>query len=104
MRTSGGALTHRSVRSLSRGLALIQDLNMMGPSTVQRLAQRTRLNRTTCYRLLQTLQKDGFVAVSEENALFAPTPKSSTLSEGVSEPELAAQAAYLQCLTRARRV
>ena len=49
---------HRSVRSLSRGLALIRDLNVTGPSSAQQLAARTGLNRTTCYRLLQTLQQN----------------------------------------------
>ena len=41
---------HRNVRALSRGLALIGELNASGPSNVVQLAKKTGLNRTTCYR------------------------------------------------------
>jgi IclR family mhp operon transcriptional activator len=84
---------HRSVRALSRGLALVGELNARGPSSAQQLAQRTGLNRTTCYRLLQTLQEDGFVAFDETNALFGLTPRVRMLSEGVSSRDLSSQAA-----------
>ena len=56
-------MSHRPVQSLSRGLALIRELNVTGPSSVQQLATRTGLNRTTCYRLLETLRQDGAAAV-----------------------------------------
>jgi IclR family mhp operon transcriptional activator len=86
-------MNHRTVRSLSRGLALIRELNMTGPSSVQQLSSGTGLNRTTCYRLLQTLQQNGFVAFDRENALFALTTKVRMLSEGVSTRDLSSQAA-----------
>jgi len=86
-------MSHRPVRSLSRGLALIRELNVMGPSSVQKLAGRTALSRTTCYRLLQTLQRDGFVIFEEGNALFALTAQVRMLSEGVSTRDLSSQAA-----------
>lgn len=84
---------HRSVRSLSRGLTLIRQLNVMGPSSAQQLAMSTGLNRTTCYRLLQTLQDDGFVSFDAKSALFSLTPQVRTLSEGVSLRDLSSQAA-----------
>ena len=84
---------HRSVRSLSRGLALIRELNVSGPSGAQQLARRTGLNRTTCYRLLQTLQEDGFVLFDEQSALFGLTARVRMLSEGVSAQDLSSQAA-----------
>lgn len=86
-------MNHRSVRALSRGLALIRELNVTGPSSVQQLAGRTGLNRTTCYRLLQTLQQDGFVAADEESAVFGLTAQVRMLSEGVSTRDLSSQAA-----------
>jgi IclR family mhp operon transcriptional activator len=86
-------MTHRSVRSLSRGLALVRELNVSGPSSVQQLAGRTGLNRTTCYRLLQTLQHDGFVTFDAASALFGLTAQVRTLSEGVSTHDLSSQAA-----------
>jgi IclR family mhp operon transcriptional activator len=86
-------MPHRPVRSLSRGLTLIRELNMDGPSSVQQLAERTKLNRTTCYRLLQSLQQDGFVTYDEESAYFALTAQVRMLSEGVSTRDLSSQAA-----------
>jgi IclR family mhp operon transcriptional activator len=86
-------MSHRPVRSLSRGLALIRELNITGPSSVQALARGTGLNRTTCYRILRTLQQDGFVRFDEENALFGLTAAVRTLSEGVSTRDLSSQAA-----------
>jgi IclR family mhp operon transcriptional activator len=84
---------HRNVRALSRGLALIGELNASGPSNVVQLAKRTGLNRTTCYRLLDTLREDGFVTFDETNALFGLTPQVRKLSEGVSSRDLSSQAA-----------
>src|ERR1700722_6027614 len=88
----GGAM-HRTVRALSRGLVLIGELNASGPSNVVQLAKRTGLNRTTCYRLLDTLREDGYVTFDETNAVFGLTPKVRTLSEGVSSRDLSSQAA-----------
>jgi IclR family mhp operon transcriptional activator len=65
----------------------------MGPSSAQQLARSTQLNRTTCYRLLQTLQQDGFVLFDEKSALFGLTGKVRMLSEGVSTSDLSSHAA-----------
>jgi len=95
---------HRSVRALSRGLALVGELNAHGPSTVQQLARRTGLNRTTCYRLLQTLEDDGYVAFDATNALFGLTPRVRMLSEGVSSRDLSSQAALPPMMTLLKQV
>lgn len=84
---------HRSVRALSRGLALIGELNTNGPSSAQQLARKSGINRTTCYRLLQTLQQDGYVTFDEESALFGLTPQVRRLSEGLSMQDLSSQVA-----------
>jgi len=92
-------MTHRSVRSLSRGLALIRELNVSGPLSVLQLAQRSGLHRTTCYRLLQTLQADGFVTFDRASASFGLTAQVRTLSEGVSTRDLSSQAALPPMVT-----
>ena len=84
---------HRSVRALSRGLALISELNTSGPSSARQLARGSRINRTTCYRLLQTLQQEGYVTFDEASALFSLTPQVRRLSEGLSTQDLSRQAA-----------
>jgi IclR family mhp operon transcriptional activator len=95
---------HRPVRALARGLALITELNDSGPSSAQQLARTSRLNRTTCYRLLETLRQAGFVTVDEGNALFALTPQVRRLSEGVSTRDLARQAALPPMFTLLKQV
>ena len=92
-------MTHRSVRSLSRGLALIRELNVSGPLSVLQLAQLSGLHRTTCYRLLQTLQADGFVTFDRASASFGLTAQVRTLSEGVSTRDLSSQAALPPMVT-----
>lgn len=86
-------MIHRPVRALSRGLALIGELNASGPSSAQQLARASRINRTTCYRLLQTLQQEGYVTFDEASALFSLTPQVRRLSEGLSTQDLSRQAA-----------
>jgi len=81
------------LRALARGLALIAELNVSGPSSAHQLARKSGLNRTTCYRLLQTLQQEGFVTFDEDNALFGLTPQVRRLSEGMSTRDLSSQAA-----------
>ena len=71
---------HRTVRALSRGLTLIAELSASGPSNALQLARRTGLNRTTCYRLLDTLRQDGFVTFDETNGLFGLMPRVRTLA------------------------
>ncbi len=52
---------HKPVRALSRGLLLLQIMNREGPISVQDLALKSGVNRTTVYRLLETLEENGFV-------------------------------------------
>jgi IclR family mhp operon transcriptional activator len=84
---------HRKVRALSRGLALIGELNASGPASVVQLAKRTDLNRTTCYRLLETLRADGYLTFDKTTALFSLTAQVRRLSEGVSSRDLSSEAA-----------
>jgi IclR family transcriptional regulator, mhp operon transcriptional activator len=86
-------MIHRPVRALSRGLALIGELSANGPSSAPQLAARLGLNRTTCYRLLETLRRDGLVVFDSESARFGLTPRIRMLSEGVSARDLSSQAA-----------
>lgn len=84
---------HRPVRALARGLALIGALSSGGPASALELADRTGLNRTTCYRLLETLQREGFVVFDPIRGTFGLTPQIRSLSQGLSMRDLASQAA-----------
>jgi IclR family transcriptional regulator, mhp operon transcriptional activator len=64
-----------------------------GPSSADELARRTGLHRTTVYRLLDTLQGDGFVKRDEESGRYAPTAQVRQLSDGLTVRDAASQAA-----------
>lgn len=81
------------VRALSRGLAILAELNAGGPTPVRELAQRTGLNRTTTYRLLETLRTEGFVSFNETSGLFSATPQVRRLSDGLTIRDESSQAA-----------
>ena len=81
------------VRALSRGLAVLSELNAVGPSSVQDLARRTGLDRATTYRLLDTLAADGFVSYDRKSGRFSPTPHVRQLSDGVNVRDASSQAA-----------
>ncbi len=62
--------THKEVRSLTRGLSILVMLNRFGSSTPTEIATRTKLNRTTVYRLLDTLIRLGFVSRNMSDERF----------------------------------
>jgi IclR family transcriptional regulator, mhp operon transcriptional activator len=73
------------VRSLERGLALLVAMNKRKLPSVVELARDTRLPRPTIYRLLETLNRAGFVARSSPADRFCLTPKVRSLSDGFLE-------------------
>lgn len=84
---------HPPVRALSRGLALLSELNFGGPTSVLDLAKRTGVNRTTAYRLLSTLRDEGLVTVDEPTGFVSPTPLVRRLSDGLTARDAMSQAA-----------
>lgn len=77
--------THKEVRSLTRGLSILVMLNRFGSSTPTEIASRTKLNRTTVYRLLDTLMRLGFVSRNMSDERFELMPAVRRLSEGFTD-------------------
>lgn len=73
------------VRALSRGLALLTELNRVGHARVSALAKATGIDRTTTYRLLATLERHGLVDQRGEDDMFGLTARVRTLSDGYHE-------------------
>lgn len=74
---------YKMVRGLSRGLALLNALNRVdGGASVGRLAELTKLHRTTVQRLLETLQAEGYVRRSESDGRYCLDLRVRELSEG----------------------
>ena len=80
---------YKDVRSLARGLALLQALNRASGalSTTTELAQACGMHRTTVKRLLETLRNEGFVRRGEKDGQYALTFAVRGLSEGFVEDD-----------------
>ncbi|MEX8193886.1 DNA-binding transcriptional regulator [Comamonas guangdongensis] len=75
---------YKEVRSLSRGLALLQALNRApgGIATTTALAEVCGVHRTTVKRILETLRAEGFVRRGEKEGQYYLTFVVRSLSEG----------------------
>ena len=86
---------YKDVRSLSRGLAILQALNRApgGIATTTALAEATGVHRTTVKRILETLRADGFVRRGEKDGQYYLTFAVRSLSEGFVDDDWVEQVA-----------
>jgi IclR family mhp operon transcriptional activator len=73
------------VRALSRGIALLMELNRVGSARASALAKATGIDRTTAYRLLATLEKLDLVTRRSEDDAFVLAPGARNLSNGYND-------------------
>jgi DNA-binding IclR family transcriptional regulator len=60
-----------AVKSLSRGLAILKLFDLEHPRwTLSDIVRASGQHKATCYRLLRTLEQDGFVATDPETAQY----------------------------------
>lgn len=85
--------TYKECRALTRGLEVLQSMNVYQSATPSLLAAETGIHRTTVHRLLETLRKSGFVEKSPEDDAYRLTIKSRTLSEGYTDDMIVARVA-----------
>ncbi|SJN11202.1 Glycerol operon regulatory protein [Leucobacter sp. 7(1)] len=72
-------------KTADKALLVLADLARNGPATLQRLAERTRLNRTVAHRIVGALTARGFVTRTEQ--IYAVAARVRRLSDAVF-PEL----------------
>jgi len=77
----------KPIRSFSRGLAVLAALNRHGGATALTLSRETRVPRATVYRLLQTLQEEGYVGRGTADDRFHLRLKVRGLSEGFEDEQ-----------------
>jgi IclR family mhp operon transcriptional activator len=95
VRVMNTANPYRDVRALRRGLSLIEALAEIGWSKPADLARHTGLDRSSIYRLLDTLVDSGFVARRAEDGSFALTLKMRGIADGVRRDEVFLEQARL---------
>lgn len=72
------------VQSLRRGLSLLVEISASGGLRPAELSRRLGLPRPTVYRLLETLEEEGFVSRSSSDGRFRVTLRASNLGAGYS--------------------
>lgn len=79
--------TYRHVQGLSRGLSILRALNETdsGNATPRELSAKTKLNRTTVKRILETLAEEGYVRPCDYDGSYGLAPEVLLLSSGISQ-------------------
>ncbi|WP_407495663.1 helix-turn-helix domain-containing protein [Pseudooceanicola sp. MF1-13] len=81
------------IRALERGLALLEELNLHDSARPTTLSRALGLPRSSVYRILETLEEQGYVERSVSNSQFRVTDRVRLLARGVtSRTRLAAVA------------
>jgi IclR family mhp operon transcriptional activator len=86
-------MSYKRIRSLERGVAILQFINQMGAATAGEIAKDVGLPRPTVYRILDTLVESGLIYRSpSENKVYRLTEAVGQLSDnlGKTEPIMAA--------------
>lgn len=94
-----GRMSYKHIRSLERGVAVLQFLNQKGAATAGDIARHISLPRPTVYRILDTLEDCGLVYRSpSQNKVYRLTEAVGQLGENLehSEPLSAAARSVLR--------
>ena len=73
------------VRSVVRALTVLRQLNIENGATIRDLHRSTRISRAALYRILRTLEAEGYVASDTDVEYYRLTPMVRQLSEGFEE-------------------
>src|SRR5574343_668962 len=88
MRPDSGA-SYRNVQGLSRGLAILRAISLSanGWASISDLSLATSIHRTTVRRMLETLQREGYVRRSVSDDSYRLNQKVRQLSDGFRSDE-----------------
>lgn len=73
------------VRSVVRALTVLRQLNIENGATIRELHRSTGISRAALYRILRTLQTEGYVSRDSDVESYSLTPMVRQLSEGFNE-------------------
>lgn len=86
-------MSQSTIRAVSRALELLRTMNRGRRWTLHELHHETGLPKPTLFRMLQTLQTDGFVTSDVVRREYSLTRRVLELSQGYSEPSALVAAA-----------
>ena len=87
-RKKGSEAPYRAVRSLRRGLMIIENLARHGWMRPAELSKATGIDRSSVYRLLQTLAELDYIDRREEDGAASLTSRIRELADGVRRDEV----------------
>lgn len=88
-------MTYKRIRSLERGVAILQFVNTMGEATAGKIAQEIGLPRPTVYRILDTLVESGLLYRSPSaHKVYRLTEAVGKLITGIERADPVATAAH----------
>ncbi|WP_177204243.1 IclR family transcriptional regulator domain-containing protein [Sphingobium sp. AP50] len=85
---------YKDVRSLVRGLQVIEALSELGWAKIGDLSAAARIERSSTYRLVNTLIQLGYVSRRTEDGAVALTPKFAYLADALKDDDIVTQFAW----------
>jgi IclR family mhp operon transcriptional activator len=67
---------------------MLETISRNGPATAANIAALTRVDRTTTYRLLETMRRDGYLHYNEDSKHYSMAEAMTRLVDGVSAVDL----------------
>jgi IclR family transcriptional regulator, mhp operon transcriptional activator len=86
--TRESAKTYQGVRSLGRGLKILETLSKLGWAKPAAVADSSDLDRSSTYRLMNTLLELGYVVRRSEDGAFALTRKVKGIAAGIRDDDV----------------
>lgn len=82
---------YKDVQSLARGLQLIEALSELGWSRIGQLSAVAKVERSSAYRIVSTLEQMGYVTRRDEDGAVALTTKFAFLADGLRDDDIVTQ-------------
>lgn len=82
-----------NIRALTRGLKVLQYLNRCGAARAAEIARALDIPRPTVYRLLHTLEEEGYIQFSSSDARARVSPLAAALGDNAAARSKLCQAA-----------
>ena len=89
-----GSVPYKEIKSLIRGLQIIEVLSQLGWAKIGQISTVAGIDRTSVYRLVNTLVQAGYIARRLDDGAVALTPKLVVLAETLNSDEIVTQFAW----------
>ena len=85
---------YKDVQSLVRGFQIIEALSALGWSKVGNLSKAAKVQRTSAYRVVNTLMQLGYVTRRHDDGAIALSPKFAALASSLKDEDIVTQFAW----------